>query len=143
MSIQKVINIVVPKGMLGPDELETELDTFVRSIAERVSTNPEEEWAGKYGTDFENDVFMMHRYCWCDQDNCPWCGEAGAPNFLYDLLLKKAHGASLAKSAFGNPHSEGAVRLTKNPTIFSRGSMSEEDWFNRSLVQIYRSGYEM
>lgn len=27
-----------------------------------------------YGSDFENEVFMMHPYCWCDQEECPWCG---------------------------------------------------------------------
>lgn len=26
-----------------------------------------------YGAYFENDVFMMHPYCWCEQDDCPWC----------------------------------------------------------------------
>jgi hypothetical protein len=26
-----------------------------------------------YGENYENDVFMMHRFCWCDQDDCPWC----------------------------------------------------------------------
>lgn len=27
-----------------------------------------------YGADFENDVFKMRPYCWCDAPNCPWCG---------------------------------------------------------------------
>ena len=26
-----------------------------------------------YGEDFENEVFMLHRYCWCEQPDCPWC----------------------------------------------------------------------
>lgn len=26
-----------------------------------------------YGSNYENDVFMMHRYCWCDRPDCPWC----------------------------------------------------------------------
>jgi len=26
-----------------------------------------------YGTNFENSVFMMHVYCWCDRQDCPWC----------------------------------------------------------------------
>lgn len=26
-----------------------------------------------YGANFENDVFMIHRYCWCERDDCPWC----------------------------------------------------------------------
>lgn len=30
-----------------------------------------------YGANFENDVFMMHRYCWCERDDCLWCGADG------------------------------------------------------------------
>ena len=26
-----------------------------------------------YGVDFENDVFLMKRYCWCEKDDCLWC----------------------------------------------------------------------
>jgi hypothetical protein len=28
-----------------------------------------------YGADFENDVFLMHHYCWCERYDCPWCAE--------------------------------------------------------------------
>ena len=27
-----------------------------------------------YGATFENDVFMMRPYCWCESDDCLWCG---------------------------------------------------------------------
>ena len=26
-----------------------------------------------YGAFFENDVFMMHPFCWCEQEDCLWC----------------------------------------------------------------------
>lgn len=26
-----------------------------------------------YGADYENEVFMMHPYCWCEKPGCPWC----------------------------------------------------------------------
>lgn len=26
-----------------------------------------------YGAFFENDVFMMHPFCWCERADCPWC----------------------------------------------------------------------
>lgn len=32
-----------------------------------------------YGANFENSIFMMHRYCWCEQDDCPWCGGDAGP----------------------------------------------------------------
>jgi len=62
-----------------------------------------------YGENYENDVFSMHRFCWCEGEDCPWCracacGDdyaenpcknckerpARAPNFLH-----KASGASI------------------------------------------------
>lgn len=27
----------------------------------------------KYGTEIDNDVFMMHPFCWCEREDCPWC----------------------------------------------------------------------
>ena len=31
-----------------------------------------------YGADYENDVFMMHHYCWCEKEGeCPWCTGCG------------------------------------------------------------------
>ena len=77
------INIVVPHGMLGSDDLDDAMDSALRSIAIAASQNATQEWASKYGTDFENDVFIMRRYCWCEKDDCKWCNEEYAPNFLY------------------------------------------------------------
>lgn len=36
-----------------------------------------------YGSEFENDVFEMHPYCWCDGDNCKQCGTGEQYNFLH------------------------------------------------------------
>lgn len=36
-----------------------------------------------YGADYENGVFLMHRYCWCEEESCAWCGETNAPNFSH------------------------------------------------------------
>lgn len=32
-----------------------------------------------YGSDFENDVFMMHPFCWCERSDCPWCVACSCP----------------------------------------------------------------
>lgn len=32
-----------------------------------------------YGAYFENDVFSMHPYCWCERDDCPWCWGCTCP----------------------------------------------------------------
>lgn len=26
-----------------------------------------------YGADYENDIFMMHPFCWCESKECLWC----------------------------------------------------------------------
>jgi hypothetical protein len=40
-----------------------------------------------YGVDFENDVFMMKPFCWCDREDCDWC--AVNTKKLQRRLLKK------------------------------------------------------
>lgn len=44
-----------------------------------------EEWGGLlggkygYGTDYENDTFEIHHFCWCEREDCPWCGGCTCP----------------------------------------------------------------
>lgn len=33
-----------------------------------------------YGAIYENDTFMMHPFCWCDADDCPWCAPCACPD---------------------------------------------------------------
>lgn len=68
------IKIVVPFGALGACPGDSHLDKMLRLIAVSVDEDPKANWAEKYGTNFENETFMMHRYCWCEEDDCPWCG---------------------------------------------------------------------
>ena len=35
---------------------------------------------GGYGCQYENDVFMMHPFCWCERGDCPWCRSCECPN---------------------------------------------------------------
>lgn len=56
------------------------LEAIIRQID--VSHAKDGEWSEKYGTEIDNEVLMMHPYCWCEEDTCKWCtGEA--PNFRY------------------------------------------------------------
>ena len=68
-----VVHVVMSAGALGADEHDRWLDQSMRELAILASTDPDGEWAGKYGTTFENDVFLMRPYCWCDLGDCPWC----------------------------------------------------------------------
>lgn len=39
-----------------------------------------------YGQNFENDVFMMHPFCWCERDDCGWCAGIGAmPQLMREI----------------------------------------------------------
>lgn len=33
-----------------------------------------------YGARCDNEVFTMHPYCWCDQDDCAWCWGCVCPD---------------------------------------------------------------
>lgn len=85
-----MVEVVMHHGALGdPDLIEGFIESAMRLIAARaeqtpasVGVSPGNSWADKYGTDFENDIFMMHRYCWCEREECQWC-YGGEPNFLH------------------------------------------------------------
>src|SRR5271157_1710100 len=80
------VRVVVPENALNTKTL---LGDRLYDLSKRLAEkNPEKQSHGLlggefgYGQDFENEVFMMHPYCWCDQEGCKWCSE-GAPNFEY------------------------------------------------------------
>ena len=52
------IQIIMPAGAFGANEHDSVLDTFLRAFAEKHKED-EGEWADKYGTDFENDKFII------------------------------------------------------------------------------------
>lgn len=82
-----LVNIVFPSGMFGASPWDTELDRMLRRITVAASLDPDGEWAEKYGTNFENDVFMMHQYCWCDDPNCPWCRNCECPDEAFSYYV--------------------------------------------------------
>lgn len=89
------ITIVMPAGMMGANEFDTRLDTLLRTLGERHQTPG--GWGEKYGATVDNEVFMMHPFCWCNEEACPWCesseqwGEGCAPNFWYKPLDFRVH----------------------------------------------------
>lgn len=40
-----------------------------------------------YGANYENDVFLMHRYCWCERESCPWCGGCQCPESAWTYTV--------------------------------------------------------
>lgn len=74
------IQVFVPVGFFGESDADTSLDWMLREIAKAVSTDSA-ECSDKYGATFENDVFLMHPYCWCEkQGECPWCTGCSYPD---------------------------------------------------------------
>lgn len=85
------INIVTPKGMFGGSVADNMMDTAMRVIG--VGFAEPGEWASKYGTNYENDVFAMRTQYWGDctcgamneeveHDREPTCPMV-LPNFLF------------------------------------------------------------
>jgi len=69
------------KLMFPDEDLRVQfIELMIRIIAKIVSQT-EEDSPAKYGVDFENDVFSIHRYCWCEREECPYCSEENKPNF--------------------------------------------------------------
>lgn len=71
------IKIIMPAGAMGANELDDAVDSLLRLFAMTIQKNG--EWAEKYGTEINNDKVMMHEYCWCEQDDCPWCMDCNCP----------------------------------------------------------------
>jgi len=65
------IKIISPAGAFGAYDGEDELTSILRDIAVKYSKDSNGEWAEKYGTEFENDEFIMRCYYWGDCD-CGW-----------------------------------------------------------------------
>jgi len=70
------VKIIMPRGSLGAFPDEHPLETALRIIG--VGFGNEGEWASKYGTDFENETFLMKPFCWCEKPDCPWCARCAA-----------------------------------------------------------------
>lgn len=86
------IEIVTPQGAFGSYAGEEVVTTAMRIIG--VGFGSDDEWASKYGTDYENDVFLMKPYCWCDKEDgtCLWCIHGDHPQF--DELLRARFGTT-------------------------------------------------
>lgn len=82
------IELVVPER--AGNLIENDLVKLTQTLVE----NGHAEYMGGllgglygYGANFKNDVFMMHSYCWCDEDDCPWCMGCDCPEDAYTYLV--------------------------------------------------------
>lgn len=70
----KDVEIIIP-GRSDGDMLADGLRALTEAMCEKLSRDEGYGLGGEfgYGTNYENDTFLMHRYCWCERDDCPWC----------------------------------------------------------------------
>lgn len=76
------LTVIMPK--IDDNKISKSLRQLTKDICTKKGDYHPNEIGGSsaYGVTYENDVFAMHPYCWCDKDDCPWCA-GDAPNFLH------------------------------------------------------------
>ena len=68
------INIIIPS--VASTKIEQYLCELTKILVENnLAEEPGYGLGGHwgYGTDFENNAFLIHSFCWCEQNDCPWC----------------------------------------------------------------------
>lgn len=68
------VHIILPSR--DEDNLSDMLIKITKAIEDREFGGPNGYGLGGaygYGAEYESPVFMMHRYCWCERQECPWC----------------------------------------------------------------------
>lgn len=76
------VQIITPKGTFGGYDGEHVIATAMRIIG--VGFGDPEDWCAKYGANYENDTFLMKRFCWCEK-----AGEVPVVHGLRDLSAER------------------------------------------------------
>jgi hypothetical protein len=78
------VQIILPPCADGEYPLDHGLVTLTEAICKATGEESGYGLGGRYGygENFENSVFMMHRFCWCERTDCKWCDDdaCGCPN---------------------------------------------------------------
>lgn len=76
------VEIILPKR--ATSKIEKGLTELTKYIVDELSLDTSYGLGGEYGygVEYENDIFMMHPFCWCDKKSCKWCHKE-YPNFIY------------------------------------------------------------
>ena len=108
-----------------------------------------------YAAHYENDVFMLRPYCWCDSDKCPWCSGCDCPDECWESQesatgwRKKARatcdyrtGAGMfARFAWkdGGPFHRDDLKFYNPPLFWHKPSDSRANWYKwigRSMATV-------
>ena len=86
-SSQRILTVVSPPVSAG--EVSAGLRKLTRALAQSGANINSGILGGDdgYGALYENEVFGMHPYCWCEQYNCPWCATCFCPEDAFTYTL--------------------------------------------------------
>ena len=81
------VTVVLPA--VDDDELSRGLIELTRAARKAGYATSDGLLGGQdgYGAWVDNDVFGMHPYCWCAQDDCPWCLPCLCPDGALELRI--------------------------------------------------------
>jgi len=67
------IRIILPESSV--DDLSEALRLLTETICKRTGDDGSGGLGGEfgYGCNLDCTSFAMHRFCWCEQEDCPWC----------------------------------------------------------------------
>lgn len=78
---------------IGPGKSEDALSESLCLLTHQLQLlTPKDQHSGGvfggrygYGVAFENDVFMMHPFCWCEKSECQWCASCECQHrYMFD-----------------------------------------------------------
>jgi len=65
-------------------DIYEQLYNLSKTIAKKTKNNYQGGFG--YGQDYENEVFKMYPFCWCEKDDCGYCAGIGAmPQLLREI----------------------------------------------------------
>lgn len=67
-----------------------------------------------YGVEYENETFMLHPFCWCERDDCPWCLGCEGDDDAYTYYLADGTEADAGKFYEAGGYSTGRVEVDQD-----------------------------
>lgn len=94
------VEIILPKGSLTEyeegEDISNGLRYLTKILFKKKGEIPSFGLGGEsgYGIDFENSVFKMHPFCWCEKEDCPWCSGCDCPESSFHYYVDNAEVSS-------------------------------------------------
>ena len=82
------LQIITPE--VADEPLDDMLVALTEAIAKRDADAVVHGFLGGefgYGAVYENETFAMHPFCWCEREDCPWCGGCDCPEGSFHYFV--------------------------------------------------------